>query len=238
MHSRIKLAPRLSLEYLYAAFQRNSRVQIKNVLDSDSALQIYNALHSQTQWNLALNINGQHKDMDYLAVQEWTDAQKRKLDDLIYEQASYKFQYRYAAVPIYDIYKNNLLPGHFFNLVYEFLNSQELLTLARKVTGYENIAFADIQATRYSKGHFLTEHDDDVVGKNRLAAYVLNLTPQWKSDWGGGLIFPDDDEHAVAWFPKFNVLNIFTVPQKHSVTMVSPFAAEQRYSLTGWFRSA
>jgi len=238
MCSKIKLAPRECLEALRCEYRRNSRVQIKNILKVDSAQRIYRSLSTQTQWNLAWNLDGRHQDMDYTAVQEWTEAEKRKLDDLIYRQASHGFQYRFSAVPIYDIYQNNLLPGHFFNSIYEFLNSEELLTLARTVTGFEQIRFADVQATRYSKGHFLNEHDDHVVGKNRLAAYVLNLTPKWKPDWGGSLTFPDENGHAVTWFPTFNAINIFTVPQKHAVTIVSPFAPESRYSLTGWFRSA
>ncbi|MBL4671014.1 MAG: 2OG-Fe(II) oxygenase [Arenicella sp.] len=238
MCTRIKLAPHENLETLRSEYQSDSRVQIRDFLESKSAQRIYHSLRSQTQWNLAWNLNGQHQDMDYTAVKGWTETQKKTLDDLIHQQASYDFQYRYTAVPIYDIYQKNLLPGHFFNSIYEFLNSEELLKLARTVTGFEQISFADVQATRYSKGHFLNEHDDHVIGKNRLAAYVLNLTPKWKHDWGGGLIFPDENEQAVTWFPKFNVLNIFTVPQKHAVTIVSPFAPESRYSLTGWFRSA
>lgn len=237
MCTKIKLAPHQNLETLSAEYRSNSRVQISDFLELRSAQRIYQSLNSQTQWNLAWNLNGQHQDMDYASVNGWSETQQRKLDNLIHQQASYDFQYRYTAVPIYDIYQKNLLPGHFFNVIYEFLNSQELLAIARKVTGFEQISFADVQATRFSKGHFLNEHDDQVIGKNRLAAYVLNLTPKWRSDWGGGLIFPDENEQAVTWFPKFNVLNIFTVPQKHAVTIVSPFAAQSRYSLTGWFRS-
>jgi Rps23 Pro-64 3,4-dihydroxylase Tpa1-like proline 4-hydroxylase len=217
MCTKIKLAPHQSLETLRAEYQSHSRVQISDFLESKSAQRIYQSLNSQTQWNLAWNLNGQHQDMDYTAVNGWTETQKRKLDELIHQK--------------------KLLPGHFFNVIYEFLNSQELLVLARKITGFEQISFADVQATRFSKGHFLNEHDDQVIGKNRLAAFVLNLTPKWRSDWGGGLIFPDENEQAVTWFPKFNMLNIFTVPQKHAVTIVSPFAPESRYSLTGWFRS-
>ncbi|RBP51103.1 2OG-Fe(II) oxygenase [Arenicella xantha] len=237
MSTMIKMAKLNSLQQISQTYQRSSRVQIVDFLESESAQHIYDALKSQTQWNLAWNLDGQHQDMDYTAVQNWTQKQREQLDELIYAQASDSFQYRYASVPIYDIYQQNLLPGHFFNSIYEFFNSDELLTLARQVTGFEQIDFADVQATRYSKGHFLTEHDDNVAGKNRLAAFVLNLTPKWKFDWGGGLVFPDKNDQAETWFPKFNALNIFTVPQKHAVTVVSPFATEERYALTGWFRS-
>ena len=40
-----------------------------------------------------------------------------------------------------------------------------------------------------SPGDFLTVHDDETGGRKRLVAYVLNLTPIWRPDWGGALNF-------------------------------------------------
>ena len=37
--------------------------------------------------------------------------------------------------------------------------------------------------------------------------------------------------------PRFNALNIFAVPQLHSVSMVNRAAPYRRYSITGWLRS-
>jgi len=76
-----------------------------------------------------------------------------------------------------------------------------------------------------------------VAGKQRHAAYVYNLTPAWRADWGGLLLFHGDDGNVTRGLtPSFNALNIFAVPQPHSVSMVTPFAASRRYSVTGWLR--
>ena len=232
----IKLRTQKNLSQARAHYQDIGWVQIDDLLLPDCARHIHQHLRDQKQWNLVWNNNGKHVDMDYLGVDQWSHAEKQKLLDIIHQQAENEFQYYFAAIPIFDIYQQNRLPGHFFNQLCEFVNSPAFLALARAVTGDDRIRFADIQATRYSRGHFLTEHDDAVGGKNRVAAYVINLTPRWKVDWGGALIFPDRDSGASALFPKFNVLNVFSVPQKHAVTVVSSFAVESRYSLTGWFR--
>ena len=69
------------------------------------------------------------------------------------------------------------------------------------------------------------------------AAYVLNFTPRWSPDWGGILNFIDRDGHvAEGYTPAFNALNVFRVPQLHSVSCVSPYAQAGRYSITGWLR--
>ncbi len=42
-----------------------------------------------------------------------------------------------------------------------------------------------------------------------------------------------DGHIAEALTPSFNALNLFAVPQPRSVSMVAPFAAARRYSVTG-----
>ena len=121
--------------------------------------------------------------------------------------------------------------------VYDLLNSAPFLAFIRALTGDSRAAYVDAQATRYRPGDFLTAHDDDVEGKNRLFAYVMNFTPAWRADWGGLLAFHDADGHvAEAYTPTFNALNIFRVPQVHAVTQVASFAAGPRLSITGWIR--
>jgi Rps23 Pro-64 3,4-dihydroxylase Tpa1-like proline 4-hydroxylase len=110
-----------------------------------------------------------------------------------------------------------------------------MLDLVRRVTGRGDINATSIQATRYRPGHFLNQHDDH-NDRRRAAAYVLNMTPHWRWDWGGALLFSDRPGHISEGFlPAFNALNMFAVPQEHQVGFVSPFAGAHRYSITGWF---
>lgn len=227
----------LDTDKLVKVFAECGRVHIPNFLNAETAVRIHQFLINQTEWNLTWNNNGKHQDLSYTAVMGWTEAQKNALLEVIHTQAQRGFQYYYSAIPIYDIYLKKLMPGHFFNEIYEFLNQPQLVDFARKVTSSSSICFADMQATRYSSGHFLNEHDDNVEGKNRVAAYVLNFTPVWRNEWGGALVFPNNEQAlGDIFFPTFNAINIFAVPQKHSVSFVAPFAAASRYSITGWFR--
>lgn len=226
-----------SLAELARTYQETGWVQVPEILEPASADRIYQALSEQEEWNLAWNDQGKHTDLSYLGVNNWTQQQRDSLFDRIHSQAESDFQYCYAAIPIYDIYHNRLMPGHFFNDIYELTLQSAFIALARAITGNDSVSFADMQATRFSRGHFLNEHDDNVDGKNRVAAYVLNLTPTWRTDWGGALVVhPKDGLASTSVFPSYNALNVFSVPQKHSVSYVTPFAGANRYSLTGWFR--
>ena len=220
------------------AFGARGRVQISDVLALDAADAIHECLARHKEWNLVFTQAGQHRAVPISAFSRWPPTQRRKLEKAIYAEARNGFQYYYATVPIYDIYHERLLPGHFFHRVFEFLNSDAVLDFVRCIASDPEIGFADAQATRYGPGHFLTCHDDAVSGKERRIAYVLNLTPIWRPDWGGALQFFGADANIVeAYTPRFNALNLFRVPSDHSVGLVAPFAGVARYSITGWFRA-
>jgi Rps23 Pro-64 3,4-dihydroxylase Tpa1-like proline 4-hydroxylase len=221
-----------------ASLAEQRRVHVPNLLDRESAQRLHESLSAQEQWNLVFNRNGEHVDIGADSVSLWDDEQRRQFDDIVFRQASDGFQYLYKAVPIYDIYHGGLLPGHFFNSLFEFLNGPDFLAFARELTGCNAIGFCDAQATCYEAGHFLTTHDDATAGKNRVAAYVINMTPEWNPNWGGALQFFDDEGNIQQGFtPSFNALNVFLIPQRHAVEYVTPFATGSRLSITGWFRT-
>jgi Rps23 Pro-64 3,4-dihydroxylase Tpa1-like proline 4-hydroxylase len=237
-HPVIKLGNNLPESELADTFREHGRLQIPGILKPRSADAIHDSLVRMGQWSLVFKKDGQHVDTDAEAFANWSALDRLRLEALIHQQAADGFQYYYSTVPIYDIYHKGLLPGHFVNRIFEFLNSDEFLRLMRVVTDDESITFADGQATRYAAGNFLTRHNDDVDHKNRRVAYVLNLTPEWNADWGGALQFFDPKGNIECGFtPAYNVLNIFQIPASHSVEFVAPFATGARYSVTGWLRS-
>jgi SM-20-related protein len=119
--------------------------------------------------------------------------------------------------------------------VIDGLNYPSSLDAFRAITGAADIRSVNGQATWYLPGYFLTSHDDGNEGHIRVAAYVINLTQGWGTDWGGLLQFHNaGGDVSLALKPGFNTIHLFRVPQLHSVSYVAPFAAVSRYSITGW----
>jgi len=103
------------------------------------------------------------------------------------------------------------------------------------VIGQPQVDGVRVQASNYRPGDFLTLHDDSHRRDDRLAAFTLGFTREWRPDWGGQLLFHDADGQIERGFmPGFNVLTLFRVPRPHSVAPVAPYAAAKRLSLTGW----
>ncbi len=233
------LNPRLDQEKLAGEFLLNRRIHIPNFLAPAGAERLFAHLRQRQDWRLVINEGEKLFELDRSAQAALGADQKTQLDTAIYQRARHGFQFRYETIRVPDLEADRASDASPLADFARFLSSERSLQFLRAVTGRSDIRFADAQATAYGPHHFLTAHDDAVEGKNRIAAYVFNLTPDWRADWGGLLMFHGRDGHVdQAFTPRFNALNIFEVPQPHSVSFVAPFVPYRRYAVTGWLRSS
>lgn len=238
INNTLSLSPDLKANPWAQIFAEKGRVHIPNFLSEESASTVFECLDSQAAWNLVCQQDGIHQDLNENIGAVWNEEQLALFTKKLHEQASSQFQYLYRTIPIYDIYHKQLMPENFLNEIFKFLNSSAFLDYLRNTLAMPNIEFADAQATCYTSGDFLNKHDDSAPGKNRLAGYVLNLTPAWNPNWGGALQFYDSHDNCVdTLVPSYNALNVFSVPQPHAVTYLPPYALGKRLSITGWLRA-
>ena len=81
----------------------------------------------------------------------------------------------------------------------------------------------------------MRKHTDQTDKENRVAAYVINFTPQWNNDWGGLLHILDDQQNILDILePQFNSITFFKVPKLHYVSQIANYARGHRYTVTGW----
>lgn len=225
-------------DHLAALFRVNRRLHIPNFLEPEDAEHLLQFLRASEAWKLVFNSDSKLFELDRKTQASLTSEQQQQLDSAVYAAARYGFQYRYETMRVSDSEAERLSSGTILDDFARFMCDEAVLNFFRKVTHEDGLKFADAQATAYGPGHFLTAHDDDVLGMNRKAAFVMNLSKDWSADWGGFLTFHNPGEAtAEAMLPSFNSLNLFAVPQLHSVTMVMPFVPRRRYSVTGWLRS-
>ena len=233
-----RLNPAFDAELWAARFAAAGRVHIPDFLVPEDAERLLLHLKGSDQWRLVVNQGDKLFELDRAAQQSLDDAGRASLEQAVHAAARHEFQFMFETIRVPDAPEARRERGDLLSAFATFLSSPETVDLLRTVTGQSAVEFADAQATAYGLGHFLTVHDDEVAGKKRFAAYVFNLTPSWRTDWGGLLLFHRPDGHVEeALTPSFNALNLFSVPQPHSVSMVTPFAPYRRYSVTGWLRA-
>ena len=231
-----RINPDLDRAALRDAYERDTRVRVYGLLD-EGAIELYEHLLARTDWFHLINVEGGVLELDPAAKARLSPAEWASIEAAAHARVRDSFQYRYEALRVPDEADLALLDDPLADFA-RLMQSEEMLDLLRDVTGHDALDFTDGQATAYGDGDFLTGHDDDVAGKGRLAAYVYGLTPHWRIEYGGLLLFHGPHDRTVAGnAPRFNTLDLFRVPQQHSVSMVTPAATHRRFAVTGWLRS-
>lgn len=227
-------------ESLAKRFARDGRIQVRNVLTERTAAEVAKILSQQTPWGLSWQAgnNGPHHIRAHEMARLRPDDGTAMGDALRQAIQGQEYAFAYSAYPMVDSVLEQWDPGNPLDLLLEHINDAPFLGLLRDVTGIPELVKADGQATLYRPGQFLSRHSDSHKAEGWRVAYVLNFTTvDWRPDWGGYLLFYDDDGDVVAGFkPRFNSLNLFAVPRWHSVSYVAPFSPVARYAITGWAR--
>lgn len=239
-----ELNPALDRQDLAAAFSRDRRLHVRDILTRETAEEIRMILAQATPWGLAMQSDGGDEDgpQQVRATELRTPQGRARAQHLgnatDHAAARGDYAFRYAQYPLVQAVQEGWDPDGPHQFLLEYLNAPEFLEFIRSVTGFSDLAKADGQATLYAPHHFLARHYDSHVAEGWRVAYVLNFTiDDWQPDWGGYLQFFDDEGDVIqAYRPRFNTLNLFAVPQPHAVSYVPPFAPIGRYAITGWFR--
>lgn len=233
-----RLNPALDIAVLQARFARAGRLRIENFLAEDGARKLAEALVADTRWLYVVNGAQTVFEIPRANYDALGAAERAQIEKAVFDAATRGFQFRYETIRVPDGRAARRRSATLLDGFAQFMSAPETLSFLAAVTGATDLAFSDAQATRYARGDFLTRHDDNVADKHRRLAYVLSLTPEWRAEWGGLLLFNDAEGEVVETIvPRFNALSLFTVPQSHSVSYVSPNAAHPRISVTGWVRS-
>lgn len=228
-----ELNSNLDRTQLAEAFARKGRVHIRNLLTDAAAQRLLYALEHETPWRLMFNEGEKIR-----AFETISEEAHQRMAVAAWERAHSSFQYFHR---FYHLLLNRKImpsPDHYLTRLIAFLSGPHFLAFVREVTGMEAIVGpASTTATLYKPLDFLNVHNDRDPGGKRLAAFSLNMTPKWRPDWGGALQFFDGNDHIVdGYLPTFNAMNLFRVPQRHSISQVAMFGG-WRYAVSGWLVS-
>ena len=235
----MKLNPQHQPGAYRPVFERHGRLHIPEVLTPSTARALHQTLTSDLPWTRSIHVSvGEDMDIPVAELDALSADQRAEFERSLTDASSDSLQYIFDRVSVSRRVQTGADLSADLIALHDFINGPAVREFVAQATGRGPLAFADVMATRYAPGHFLTAHGDENPSERRAMAYVLNLTPAWRADWGGVLMFLDDDGHvAEGYTPAFNALNLFSVPQTHAVSMVTRLAQTSRLSVTGWFHA-
>jgi len=242
MKKLFELNPALDRAALARRFATHGRVQVRDVLTPETAREVATVLAKGTPWGMATGAGDENRQsfrLEEIRTPQGAERVNAAAMGAQNNSARGEYGFRFAHYPILTAIQEGWDPGGPHEILLEHINSEPFMALAREVTGIANLIKADGQASLFAPGHYLGRHIDSHVAEGWEVAYVLNFAPpDWHPDWGGYLLFLDDEGDVIEGFrPRFNALNLFKVPQSHLVSYVPPFAPIGRIAVTGWLRS-
>ncbi len=179
------------------ALARDGVVEIANYLPPATATQLADSLEAGVRWDLAYSRAGRGELLRAAQLASLSSEDIRRTLEGALDFGRSPFQFVYDTFKVIDSFLAREYADH---LLYRFANalhSAAYLGHVRELTGCARIARMDVFAARYRAGHFLTLHDDVVPGEGREIAYVLNLTREWRPEWGGLLQITDGARREV-----------------------------------------
>ena len=222
------------LPALRAELQQLARIRVCPAIAPAAAEALQAELTASAHWVRTLRQGGIERELDAQTLATLAPAHLRAVEQLAVQGDDTVFRFLHDSIRISPVSAERQARGWVLDACAEAFNAPATLALISELTGEEVRSFRG-DATRYLPGHFLTTHNDGRKHGKRVLAVVLNLS-QWHIDWGGLMLFHGAYGAAhCAWTPAFNTINLFSVPQNHSVTMVTPLARAPRLTVSGWF---
>ena len=228
--------PHLDRGAIRDTLARKGRVQIRDFFEPNVVEALAGALDA-VDWRLLFRDETGDRKLLGDELRGLTPAEKMDLTARIHRLAEREYQYLFQSHSMVDTAKSG--ETDLLTRFVRWMADEEFMSVMRGLSGMDDINRVYAQATLYARGNFLLMHSDETALERRRIAYVINLTRRWRPDWGGLLHFADHEGNVVdTFFPHFNSLSLFTVPQEHFVSYVAPYAQGKRSAVTGWLIAA
>lgn len=212
---------------------------IRDFLPRQSADQLLRHLEKDVAWDLAYSDHGEGRTLTAQTLERLTPAQIREAVDPAFREREGEFRFIYNTMRVIESWQAKEYATHPLYAFAETLHQPRNLQYFRDLSGNERIQRLSVMAARYLPGHFLTPHDDFHAHEGREVTWILNLTRDWKPEWGGLLhvMNAKGDRIDYSLIPAFNTMVLFIPPRPHFVSQVANFARLPRHTLTGWMLS-
>ena len=210
-------------------FQLTKKVQIQEILMNEVAELLLKYAQTQKNWILA-------SGYDSMKYEKMVNKVNEKANENQIRNIQNKFKNDQFSYVFHRTMNNNQPSFLEFNLR-KHMSSNEFINFLNEITNLNLTKLNTLFLSKYKGGNFLSPHCDK--GNGRLA-FVLNLTKNWKPQYGGILHFLNNEKTEIvqSYNPIFNNLMLFEVPENgipHFVSHVVPYIKQERYAITGWY---
>lgn len=231
-----RINSKLDTAALAKTYKAEGRVQIRDFLEAASADEMYASIHENVIWDWAYFEGTERKTLNGRGMKEMIARRQSELMHKIYLQARTDYQQLLFECRLdEDASVQSTKDPAKVSTIAEFLLSDEFGAAMNAVTGSKDAkGIDDIHATWTNRDHFRNDTGTAPDKPESGAMFMLDLAKDWRANWGGAMMFPNDDGGIdECWVPSFNSLSIIAAPARHAITYVTSYSEGFRLSVWG-----
>jgi Rps23 Pro-64 3,4-dihydroxylase Tpa1-like proline 4-hydroxylase len=214
-------------------FEKNKIVVINKFIDPILAEQIFFYLNFKKPpqtWTASICFDNVKSDIQAKESNQEQINKNIKKANKAYENDKFSFSFQRTL-------NNHTNCNCFECSIKNIFKIPDIINQIRQITNINITTAHDIFISKYSYNNFLSIHSDKNNGR---IAFILNLTKDWKPQYGGLLHILNNERSEVikTIVPLFNTLTLFYIPENigipHYVSHIT-IKNKNRYAITGWF---
>jgi len=215
-------------------FNSNKIVVINDFINIEKAEEIYFFLNYKkptNTWNSTTCFNNIKADVPITSTKREQIQKNIKKANRAFNEDNFSFSFERTL-------NNHIFQCSCIECYIKYIfKTPKIIKQINDITNMNITKAHDIFISKYSYGNFLSVHSDRNNGR---VAFVLNLSKDWKPEYGGLLHILDNKRENVirTIVPHFNSLTLFYIPPNigipHFVSHVN-IKNKNRFAITGWF---
>jgi len=200
---------------IYNIYCNSFYISKNNFLDKNFIERINNIINRDNEWIYTTNIgNDKIKHNNNIKSRKENALKLLKSNNFSYS----KYEYKNEASILKEI--DN------------YLNSSKVLKEVSNLTGKKITKTTDIFISKFTKGDFLSVHNDTNLGRY---AFIIYLNEKWNSRCGGDLNLITNIGLHASIKPEYNKLILMDIKSEERPHYINEVLCDNRYAITGWF---
>ena len=200
---------------IYNIYCNSFYISKTNFLDKHFIEKVNKIIHLDHDWLYTTNINNDK-------IKHNNDIKNRRNNSLKLLNSNMFSYSKYE-------YKNE---APILKEIKEYLNSPNVLKEVSSLTGNKITKTTDIFISKFTKGDFLSVHNDTNLGRY---AFIIYLNESWDRSCGGDLNLITKENIHIPIYPEYNKLVLMDIKTSEKPDYINEVKCDNRYAITGWF---
>lgn len=218
------------------ALGKQGFVELREFFAADDVKGFRNMESRLPPWSITFRDNNATITLTGIQRQSMTDRRWRDKQGKAFELTRLEHQFYHLTRPLLDQEAQDGFPDDPFPQLADTLGTSEFAELISEIAGEPSLKLLSADALLLGFNNFRSRMRYSENGPSAHHFVFIELTQEWKPDWGGLLQFyTDEGDVSGGLVPRFNSLVVIRSDKDFGISFIPSFVYAQHYSIMATF---